>query len=430
MKEWRSCYWHPELKLFLVVYVDDFRLAGPKDNLKAGWDLIEKGVTLGGVEEVGLYLGCKHKIYNAVSPYTGRPVRAMEYDMSEFLQDCIRVYKKLTGVSKLRKASTPFYADDGPADVSDVGGPKPGTGKKKHPLGELVETDEGNVPYDGKTLSSYASTVLMKVLYAARMARFDLLRCVGGLASMVTKWDAACDRQLYRLMCYIETTLHLRMVSWCGDERANLGPHLYSDADFAGCKKTKRSTSGVFMCVMGPNTSCPLSGMSKKQTAVSHSTPEAEIVSADLAMRTEGIPALELWEVLLGRSLRIIFHEDNQATIAVCKTGKNPTMRHLGRTHQVDVAWLHERFQSKDFELQYTESEHMAADIFTKAFTDSEKWKHACSLINLVDPATFWTVPSGDGGNVDLRSPHTYQKAGISVEKQDEDHCRCQGLRF
>ena len=33
-------FWHPELKLFLVVYVDDFKLCGPADNLKAGWDLI------------------------------------------------------------------------------------------------------------------------------------------------------------------------------------------------------------------------------------------------------------------------------------------------------------------------------------------------------------------------------------------------------
>ena len=37
---WRSCYWHPERKLFLIVYVDDFKLAGPASELQAGWDLI------------------------------------------------------------------------------------------------------------------------------------------------------------------------------------------------------------------------------------------------------------------------------------------------------------------------------------------------------------------------------------------------------
>ena len=100
-------------------------------------------------------------------------------------------------------------------------------------------------------------------------------------------------------MCYIETTLHLRMISYCGDSPGDLGPHLFADADFAGCPQTMRSTSGVWLAVMGPTTCCPLSGMSKKQTAVSHSTPEAEIVAADLALRTEGIPAIELWNILL-----------------------------------------------------------------------------------------------------------------------------------
>ena len=31
--EWRSCFWHPDTKVFLVVYVDDFKMAGPKDQL-------------------------------------------------------------------------------------------------------------------------------------------------------------------------------------------------------------------------------------------------------------------------------------------------------------------------------------------------------------------------------------------------------------
>ena len=84
----------------------------------------------------------------------------------------------------------------------------------------------------------------MKVLYAAHMARFDLLRAVGPLASKVTKWDEACDRRLYRLMCYIDSTRHSRMVSWVGDNKSELGPHLYADADLAGCVEASRSTYG------------------------------------------------------------------------------------------------------------------------------------------------------------------------------------------
>ena len=77
---------------------------------------------------------------------------------------------------------------------------------------------------------------------------------------------------------------------------------------------------------------------------MSHSTPEAEIVAADFALRTSGLPAKQLWNIILEGSAGLVFHEDNQAMIRVCQTGRNPTMRHLGRTHSVSVAWLHEWF--------------------------------------------------------------------------------------
>ncbi len=68
----------------------------------------------------------------------------------------------------------------------------------------------------------------------------------------------------------------------------------YSDADFAGDKKRQRSTSGVFLALYGAHTFFPLSAQSKKQTAVSHSTVEAEIIAADHAIRMAGLPALPL----------------------------------------------------------------------------------------------------------------------------------------
>ena len=33
---WKSVFYHPELKLLLVVYVDDFKMAGPSSNLRMG----------------------------------------------------------------------------------------------------------------------------------------------------------------------------------------------------------------------------------------------------------------------------------------------------------------------------------------------------------------------------------------------------------
>ena len=170
----------------------------------------------------------------------------------------------------------------------------------------------------------------------------------------------------------LRVPLYSREVAWVGDAKDAIGCHLYADADFAGCKRSGRSTSGAFFCLAGQDTFFSIQAHSKKQTAVSHSTPEAEIVSADLAVRTIGTPALSLWDTLLGRDNVLIFHEDNTAMIQVCKTGKNPTLRHLGRTHRVDVHWLHERFGESCYKLIYEETRAMRSDILTKGFVDME----------------------------------------------------------
>ena len=59
-------------------------------------------------------------------------------------------------------------------------------------------------------------------------------------------------------------------------------------------------------------------------------------------------------------------------------------MRHLGRTHGISIAYLHDSFTKGRFNLLYENTAAMAADIYTKAFTDGEKWKWACELINIV----------------------------------------------
>eukprot|EP00969_Alexandrium_andersonii_P063884 2814145-Alexandrium_andersonii.AAC.1 len=48
-------------------------------------------------------------------------------------------------------------------------------------------------------------------------------------------------------------------------EAATVQPHLYADADIAGCVGTLRSTSGVRLCLPGPRAPSPLAGLSERQ---------------------------------------------------------------------------------------------------------------------------------------------------------------------
>ena len=141
--------------------------------------------------------------------------------------------------------------------------------------------------------------------------------------------------------------------------------------------------------------------MCKKQTSVSHSSVESEIISLDAGLRLDGIPTLDLWDLIvevLGntnqchkersdllmnrREVRSTPHtirkrkqsqgvingldnvdftpsnvnssrqeallyvfEDNEAVTKMITKGRSPIMRHDSRTHRVALDWLFDRNQ-------------------------------------------------------------------------------------
>ena len=101
-------------------------------------------------------------------------------------------------------------------------------------------------------LANVACAVLMKILYGARMARWDLLKVVAMLAQRVSKWNRSCDKALHRLVCYIDSTSDHMLEGWVGDKAQDLELKLWADADFAGDRPSFRSTSGFILALAGP----------------------------------------------------------------------------------------------------------------------------------------------------------------------------------
>ena len=175
----------------------------------------------------------------------------------------------------------------------------------------------------------------------------------------------------------------------------------------------------------GPNTCFPIAGGSKRMACVVLSTPEAELYAAFYALRIFGIPAISFWSTILGREdLRLQFHEDNQTMIRIMTTGRNFQMRYATRTSRLPIAWMHERFKAGDLDLRYEVSSRMAADIYTKAFSDSDKWQAACWLINIVDPkiiqsaVKYVTYDEPDLGKV---APEDYQDEDLALVAVGEE---------
>ena len=294
VKDWASVFRHEERDLCLVVYVDDFKMSGPAKNIAAGWALISKVIKMEEPRQLKRYLGCEHEFtqqlvkghFDPRLAWTvGNPPDKEQPDLRFGPEGlCQGKYPK-----KLQKVETPFLDESKPEFDENPVNPE---------LDKLF-----NQAMDVETLNAQpgclgndAAAVLMKVLYGARMGS-----PVQALASRVTKWNHLCDRKLHRLISYVNSTLDLHLYGWVGDSPEFIELVAYCDAGLAGDRTDAKSTSGVLICLVGPRTYMPITGVSKKQTSVSKSTPEAEIVALDHGVSKEGMALATLWQHAIGK---------------------------------------------------------------------------------------------------------------------------------
>ena len=160
--------------------------------------------------------------------------------------------------------------------------------------------------------------------------------------------------------------------------------------------------------------------MRKKQTSVSHSSTESEIISFGAGLRLDGVTALDLWDLIVAvlhgntcqsnqarrdpctkiREVRAAPHkfqtrkksheliddldnvdfissnvhssrqeallyvfEDNEAVIKMITKGRSPTTRHVSRTHRVALDWLLDRINlDPKIQIKYMDTKNQLAD--------------------------------------------------------------------
>ena len=139
-------------------------------------------------------------------------------------------------------------------------------------------------------LSKVCSQIVLKCLYLARIGRPDSLWSVNQLARSITKWTKACDKRLS--LTFIIHVITNNVAMWRTLQN-NADWDCFKTPIFAGDLEDSKSTSGGTLCIFGSHTFVPISWLCKKQTAVSHSSTESEIISLDAGLRLDGIPALD-----------------------------------------------------------------------------------------------------------------------------------------
>ncbi len=113
------------------------------------------------------------------------------------MKSCVTLYQDIVGPKvPLRHASTPFLEET--VDLRQLD--QEGTG----------------------VLGGVAAKILMKILYGARAARWDLLKTSSILASRLTKWTKACDKALHLLASYMFWTWDTVLEGYVRDQQLDL----------------------------------------------------------------------------------------------------------------------------------------------------------------------------------------------------------------
>ena len=164
---------------------------------------------------VGLYLGCQRRRFDVNMPQG--PLGVMIYDVEAFFEHCTAKYLSCQGAKPLVTAHTPFVPRTEAIGVARAavpdgwdpdwrggegmgqvkGGPR---ALPKATADELVPVQASTPEEPPGTLSPYAASVVMKVMYGARVARPDFLRAIQGQAAVLKTWNLFNDDDLHRMM--------------------------------------------------------------------------------------------------------------------------------------------------------------------------------------------------------------------------------------
>ena len=145
---------------------------------------------------------------------------------------------------------------------------------------------------------------------------------------------------------------------------------VFVDTDFAGCKSTRRSTSGG---VIMYGSHC-IKHWSSTPTTISLSSAEAELhgiakgASQSLGMRSIGRD--------LGVHTQILLLTDASAAIGIVRR------RGLGKVRHLDVTdlWVQEQVRSKEIDIQKVAGADNIADALTKPLQRPTLAKHMSSM--------------------------------------------------
>ena len=188
---------------------------------------------------------------------------------------------------------------------------------------------------------------------------------------------------LKRILRYVRGTLHMGLLV---RPSTALDLVVYSDADWAGCPDTRKSTSG-YAVFLGDNL---VSWSSKRQNTVSRSSAEAEYRAVANAVAEASWLRQLLSELHSPLRKTILVYCDN---ISAVYMSSNPIHHQRTKHVEIDLHFVRERVALGDVRVLHVPTTSQFADIFTKGLPLSVFTEFRSSLnVRSTDDLTAWGV--------------------------------------
>lgn len=236
------------------------------------------------------------------------------------------------------------------------------------PMEPGIVLQKSDAEVDIKLQQEYQRAV-GSLMYAMVQTRPDIAYAVSTLAQYSSNPNQTHWTAVKRIFRYLKGTLNLG-IEYSRDARRGNELVGYSDADYAGDRDSRRSTSGfVFMLAGGP-----ITWASRKQTSVALSTCEAEY----MAMSKASTEAMWLRKLLhevdfstpstppqtnLGIKIKPMLYADNQGAIALTE---NPVFHNKTKHIENRYHYIRERVAEGSIAVKYISTDNMIADGLTK----------------------------------------------------------------
>lgn len=319
----------------LVLYVDDCKAAGPRDQLDQLWTELRSRFVFEPEQATTAFLG--QQIHRVAGPWSLSEAGTVELriEMQDYCDAIVNTFKDLWKVESVPDSSVPLASSLRAFQESD----------KKQPQRRVQK-------------------LVGMLLWLARSSRPDLGFPASAFGSRVNSWTAECDTELKRCIGYIAQTRGscLRLKWRPGTPWET---RLYTDSDW----RAPVSQSGYVLCIEPKDQApgqegglmLPLAWGSRRQPFTAESVAAAEVVACYVGLR-DCLPAH--WALLPNDPLNTLV--DNSQVVSLARNGHSESLYFVHKATNVREGWLKAAGHFGWCRISKIRTEHNRSNLLTK----------------------------------------------------------------